>query len=97
MSKKKSRKPSYQELAERAREWKGIATIRLDEIGALKDRIKRLSGPFTCHHAPEYVGGACAACHVNLIEAIESIGRQCQGGTIKEIVDRALATVHRKK
>lgn len=41
-----------------------------DEVEeAIRDRkrlqieVKKLLGPFTCHHEPQYAGGACAACH----------------------------------
>lgn len=67
------------------------------EVADLKARIHRLEGPFTCHHAPDYVGGACAACHANLIDALESVGRQAQSGTIKITVENALKSVTWKK
>lgn len=37
--------------------------------------LKRLMGPFTCNHKPEYAGSACAACHALWIDAAEKAER----------------------
>lgn len=37
-----------------------------------EETLKRLQGPFTCSHPPEYAGGACAACHAELLEKLDA-------------------------
>jgi hypothetical protein len=97
MSAEDLKKLSHDDLAKHAQEgWDLAASLRGDVV-YLENKVHRLSGPFTCHHAPEYLGSACATCHGYLIDAIEEIGRHCSGGIIKDLVDRALASVTRRK
>lgn len=39
----------------------------LAENTKLKADIVRINGPFTCAHDPQFVGGACAACHAEAL------------------------------
>jgi hypothetical protein len=41
----------------------------------LREKVKKLMGPFTCGHNPEFAGGACAACHAIWIENAEKAER----------------------
>lgn len=97
MSVEDLKKMSHDDLAKHAQEgWDLAGTLREENV-ELTEKLKRLRGPFTCHHAPEYAGGACAACHATVVEALQSIGRQCSGGAIKAIVDTTIAAVTNKK
>jgi hypothetical protein len=50
------------------------------ERNELKDKVKKLMGPFTCGHNPEYAGGACAACHAIWLDAAEKAEQAATAG-----------------
>lgn len=51
-----------------AEHWNQKYHEALREAARQKAEVHRLRGPFTCAHDPQFVGGACAACHADWID-----------------------------
>jgi hypothetical protein len=64
------------------------------EAKELREKVKKLMGPFTCGHSPEYAGAACAACHAIWIDKAErmeqgvDVGRQQFAMLLGEAMNR---------